>query len=71
MADLNPTGLDELRALLAAIGIHPGDAELTGALPVVASLQEGAQQLAHLLMLQHEPATTFRLPDPAPGAATP
>ncbi|MSQ28330.1 MAG: hypothetical protein EXR51_09380 [Dehalococcoidia bacterium] len=70
MPDTNPVGLDEMRALLAREGVHPADAEVAAALPVVASLYEGAQQLEHLLMLEHEPATTFRLPDSPPGAAS-
>ncbi|MEK7215182.1 MAG: hypothetical protein AAB289_06275 [Chloroflexota bacterium] len=70
MPDTNPVGLDELRALLARVGMHPADAEIAAALPVVQSLYEGAQQLEQLLMLEHEPATNFRLPDSIPGEAS-
>ena len=66
VADSNPVGLDERRALLAKVGVYPADAEIAGALPVVESLYEGAQQLELLQMLEHEPATTFRFPNTGP-----
>lgn len=51
-----------LRELYERMGVSPTAEELSALTPLVQAAYEGGRQLEQLLMLEQEPATSFRLP---------